>query len=169
MPVDLDEFALAKLAREMAMNIRNYKTVFEDFGITEEDYYEIEKIEFYKRAKEQFTLEWNSVLSVADRVKLKSAVLSEEVLHTFGKRMLRETTPTEDVVNGLKLLCKNAGIGEGKEGTANAERFVITINMGADTEHYDKSITIDAKDISPEPKIVGDAKVKSRLLDIGKK
>ena len=38
---DLDEYAMAKLAREMAMAIRNYKDIFADFGITEEDYYEI--------------------------------------------------------------------------------------------------------------------------------
>ena len=70
MTADLDEFALAKLAREMAMNIRPYKAVFEDFNISEEDYYEIAKNEFYIRAKEQFALEWNSALSVNERVKL---------------------------------------------------------------------------------------------------
>ena len=51
---DLDEDAMAKLAREMAMDIRNYKDIFADFGISEEDYYEIAKTRFYMRAKEQF-------------------------------------------------------------------------------------------------------------------
>ena len=32
---DLDEFTLAKLAREMAMNIRPYKPIFADYGIDE--------------------------------------------------------------------------------------------------------------------------------------
>jgi hypothetical protein len=30
----LSETAMAQLAREMVMNIRNYKVVFDDFGIT---------------------------------------------------------------------------------------------------------------------------------------
>jgi hypothetical protein len=54
-----------------------------------------------------------------------------------------------------KLLAKNAGVGEAKNGDKPlSERFVITINLGADVdgkpvvEKYDKSITIDAHDIA---------------------
>ena len=50
------------------MNIRNYKDVFADFGIDENDYQQIEKTEFFRKAKEQFALEWNSALSSVDRV-----------------------------------------------------------------------------------------------------
>lgn len=150
---DLDEYAMAKLAREMAMCIRNYKDIFADFGITEEDYYEIGKNEFYKRAKEQFALEWNSTLSTADRVKITSAAGAEQGLLTITKRMLDPHEPFPGVLSAFKQLCQNAGIGDPKTSPANAsERFVITINMGADVEHYDKSITVDANDISPEPK-----------------
>ena len=85
---------MAKLAREMAMNIRHYQAMFADFGITEEDYYEIEQeLEFFKRAKEQFALEWNSALSAADRVKMTSATAAEEVLATITKRMLNPQEP----------------------------------------------------------------------------
>ena len=86
--VDLSETALAKLAREMAINIRNYKDIFDDFKITEEDYYEICKLDFFKRAKEQFALEWNSALSAADRVKLTSATSAEEILPVVTRRAL---------------------------------------------------------------------------------
>ena len=158
---DLDEFALAKLAREMAMNIRPYQAVFDDFGITEEEYYEILKIDFYRRAKEQFALEWNSALSVNERVKLISASYVEETLPVIGRRMLRETEPFASVIDAGKYLARNAGLGEPKTAANTSERFVITINLGADTvEHYDKSIAIDANDISPTP----DTKVKALPL-----
>jgi hypothetical protein len=108
---DLDEFALAKLAREMAMNIRPYQAVFSDFGIDESDYYEIAKQDFFKRAKEQFTLEWNSVLSVNERTKLLSATGYEEALPVICKRLLRENESLRDVIDGAKMLSKNAGLG----------------------------------------------------------
>jgi hypothetical protein len=143
---DLNEIELAKLAREMAMNIRNYKKVFADFNISEEDYYEICKIEFFKRAKEQYTVEWNSALSTADRVRILSAAGAEATLPTICKRMLDPNEPLSSVIDGGKYLTKNAGIGEVKAGPGNnGERFIIQINLGADengheiVEVYDKS------------------------------
>jgi hypothetical protein len=151
---DLDEFALSKLARELAMNIRNYKLVFADFNITEEDYYEIEKIDFFRRAKEQYTLEWNSALSAADRVKLVSAAYVEATLPTIGRRMLNENEPLSNVIDAGKFLARNAGIGEPKNGFAQSDRFIIQLNIGNDSngkeivEIYNKSIAVSTNDVN---------------------
>lgn len=162
--IDLDEFAMAKLAREMAMAIRNYKDIFADFNITEEEYYEIAKHDFYKRAKEQFALEWNSALSAAERVKLISASYAEEVLPIVTRRAMNRDEPLVSVLGAFKQLCQNAGIGDPKNQTANAaERFVITINMGADVEHYDKSIAINANDIDVSAAKDPDAKLREEI------
>jgi hypothetical protein len=155
MAVDLDDFALAKLAREMAIGIRNYQAIFADFGITEEDYYEIQKIEFFKRAKDQFALEWNSALSVHDRTKLKAASAVEEALQKLGKRMLRDDEPLTSATDVAKLFARIAGMGEPKAEKANsAERFVININLGGDVEHYDKSIEVTSNDIAPSQPLI---------------
>jgi hypothetical protein len=146
-PDHFDEFAMAKLAREMAMNIRNYKTIFEDFGIDEEQYYEIAKHEFFKRAKEQFAIEWNSALSANDRVKLIMAAYTEEMLPKIGAGALDDSKPLSDRLAVFNSFCKGAGIGEAKPNGNGAERFVININMGGDIEHYDKAIAID---VTPE-------------------
>jgi hypothetical protein len=146
---DLDEFALAKLAREMAMNIRNYKAIFEDFGITEEDYYEISKIEHFKRCKEQFSLEWNSSASAADRSRLIMAAYTEQCAPAMARGVLDETKPFSDRIDGFKSLMKGAGIGEAKNDRGSAERFIININLGGEVETYDKSLTIDANDVAP--------------------
>ena len=151
---DLDEYAMAKLAREMAINIRSYKDVFADFGITEEDYYEICKLDFFKRAKEQFALEWNSALSAADRVKLTSATAAEEILPVVTRRALDPNEPLVSVLGTFKQVCMNAGIGDPKAEQKPNERFVITINLGADTETFNKSVAIDANDISLETKSI---------------
>jgi len=150
---DLDEFALAKLAREMAMAVRKYTDIFADFQITEEDYYLIEKNEFYARAKAQFALEWNSSLSATERVRVISAAYLEQVLPVLGAKATDRAENLGAATEVAKFLARNAGIGEGKtDAKSAAERFVITINLGADVdgrpviERYDKSIAIDAND-----------------------
>lgn len=141
---DLDEFALARLAREMAMAVRSYKDIFSDYEIDESDYYEIEKNEFYKRAKAQFAIEWNSALSAADRVKVISASYLEQMLPVLGAKATHAGTTIGDATELAKLFSRNAGIGEGKgDGKSAAERFVITINIGEDSKTYDKPLVID--------------------------
>ncbi|HEX6826628.1 MAG TPA: hypothetical protein VF077_09975 [Nitrospiraceae bacterium] len=154
MSTDLDEFAMAKLAREMAMNIRNYKVIFEDFGISEEDFYEISKNEFYQRAKTQFALEWNSSLSATERVKYISAAYLEQVLPVIGAKALNREENLGAATDVAKFLARNAGIGEPKnDAKTAAERFVIQINLGADVdgkpivEKFDKSVEVDANDV----------------------
>lgn len=144
---ELNETTIAQLAREMVMNIRPYKVVFEDFGITEEAFYEIAKTEYYQRVKDHYTLEWNSALSAADRVRLISASFAEQGLTIMGQRMKDPTEPLTSALDTFKTFCKNAGIGvDNKAAPTASERFVITINLGADTEHYNKSIEINPND-----------------------
>jgi hypothetical protein len=148
---DLDEFAMARLAREIAMAIRPVLTVFEDFGITPEDYYLIEKNEFYKRCKEQFALEWNSTLSTADRVKITSAAGAEQGLLTVTKRMLNPQEPFPGVLDAFKTLCRNAGIGDPKQENKASERFQTTINIGEEVKTFDKSLLPDTNVIELQP------------------
>jgi hypothetical protein len=148
---DLDEHKLAKLANEMAMNIRPVQAIFADYGIDENDYYAIEKIPYYQRAKERYTLEWNSTLTTKERVGMSSAYILEQILPIIGARAMSPTEPLASVNDTAKLLARNAGVGEVKQQNANsADRFIITINLGADVdgkpvvEHYDKSVAPDA-------------------------
>jgi hypothetical protein len=141
---------LAQLAREIAMNIRDREAILADFDLTERDYARIEQLDFYKRALDQMTIEWNSALSTNERVKLYSAAAIEKALPVLSRRMLNEKEPLSSAVECGKFLARNAGIGDAKQPMPNnSERFVITINLGADVEKYDKSIKIDAND-TPE-------------------
>jgi hypothetical protein len=150
LPSNFDEFAMAKLAREMAMNIRNYQVIFDDFGISEEDFYEISKNEFFKRAKEQFAIEWNSALSAADRARLISAAYAEELLPVMGQAVLDENKPLSDRTDVYKIICKNGGLGEPKLGPGANERFVISIRINDQVQKFDKSVEINPNDIAPD-------------------
>jgi len=155
MAPDLDESTLAKLAREIVMNIRNYKETFETFGITEEDYYEIEKNEFFKKVKEQFAIEWNATTSTSERLKVGAMAYFEQLLPRLTRRAIAGEDTLAASTEVGKLLMKTAGMGEQTKGEPNlAERFVITINMGGDTEKFDKPLditTIDAPVLTPAP------------------
>jgi hypothetical protein len=147
-PDDFDEFKMAKLAREMAMAIRPAAAIYADFGIDPEIFYQVQKHEFYKRAKEQFALEWNSTLSAADRVKMVSATAAEQGLPVITRRMLNPNEPFMSSLTAFKQLCQNAGIGDPKFEQKSSERFVITINLGGDdVKTYDKSIAPEGKTI----------------------
>jgi hypothetical protein len=154
MAVDLDVAAMAKLAREMAMGIRNYRDIFKDFDITEEEYYEVSKNEFFKKLKEQFSTEWNSANSTEERLRLGSLAYLEQMLPAATRQALKSDTPLASATDWSKVLMKMAGVGEVKgEKDHQAERFVIQINMGADTETYNKSIEVNPDDIPPPKKI----------------
>jgi hypothetical protein len=143
---DLDDVALAKLARELVMNIRNYREIFADYGIDETDFYQIEKNEFFVKVKEQFAREWNSVGSTKDRVQVGSLAYFEQLLPVLTRRALRDDTNLAVANDVGKLLMKSAGMERGEGDKADAERFVIQINMGADVETFDKPIAIGIED-----------------------
>ena len=49
-----------------------------------------------------------------------------------------------DLAKALDTFASN-----GPETAPASDRFVITINLNGDVEHYDKSITINADDVAP--------------------
>jgi hypothetical protein len=155
--IDLDESQLAKLARELVMNVRNYTLVFADFGIDENDYQHIEKNVFFRKVKEQFAIEWNAATSTEERVRIGSLAYVEQILPVITRRALLPDANLGQSTDVGKLLMKAAGIGEPKSEKTNAERFVITINLGADTETYDKPLAIGVDDV----KIIESQKVES--------
>jgi len=145
---DLDESNMIKLAGELVMNIRNYKLVFADYGIDENDYYELEKNAFFKRAKEMFALEWNSINSTADRVRIKSLAGYEHMMPTLIRRAIAEDTPLAAAASVASTLAKTSGLGTDNKTAGNAsERFIIQINLGADVETFNKSIEINPHDV----------------------
>ena len=145
---DLDEFALAKLAREMAMNIRNYKAIFADFGIDERTTTRSRRTS--STSGPRSSSRWSGIqpLSATDRVKLISAAYLEQVLPVIGAKALNadENLGAADRRRQDSSPRTPASARPRPTRKTAAERFVITINLGADVEgkpvieKYDKSI-----------------------------
>jgi hypothetical protein len=65
--------------------------------------------------------------------------------------MTNEQSNPRHKIEAFKELRQTASIGDGAEERSNSDRFVITINLGADVvEHYNKSIEINPHDVSPD-------------------
>jgi hypothetical protein len=142
-----DHVKLASLARDLAMNVKDVPDVLKDYGITEEMAHELEQIEFFRHALETAIIEWNGPKNTPARVGLNSAALLEKGLTVIGARMMNREEPLTAAVDAGRLLAKLAGIGEKEKEASDAERFVITINLGADEKiKIDKPI---AKDVTP--------------------
>lgn len=154
---------LAKLAREVAMNIRDLPVVLKDYGLTADDYNtHIYPNPFYRRTLDNYIQEWNSAVSTQQRIKVEAAATLEDSLHHLGARMNKNDENLPAVVEAAKLFAKLAGVdGQAATGGGSAEKFSITINLGADTQlHYERDITptppIDETPVLSKPKDVSD-------------
>src|SRR6476646_1404008 len=65
----------------------------------------------------------------------------------LGKIMRDPNANERHRIDSIKTL--DALASNGAEAAAAGARFEITINLGSDTEHYSKSIAIDANDVDP--------------------
>jgi hypothetical protein len=162
---DLDDIQMAALARELVMNIRNYKETFALFGIDEKDYQLIEKNEFFRKVREQFTLEWNASTSTDERIRLQHLAYLEKLSPVLARRAMQPDANLSASTDVAKIFMKGSGMGEPKSEKASAERFIITINMGGETETYDKSIEINPNDTA-STEIGNDARREPRAREV---
>ena len=90
------------------------------------------------------TGEWNSALNTNERIKIKAAAAVEDWLTEAYVRLHDASENLPAKVELGKLLARIAGVGlaNAELAGAAAERFHITINLGADARlTYDKTIT----------------------------
>lgn len=126
---------LAKLAREMAMDIKERHVILQDFGLSQVQYdFLAEHNEFFKNALSAASIEWHAPLSTAERIKVEAAAILEDSLPGLGARMQNKAEGLPGVIEAAKLFAKVAGVGE-REGSSagSGERFTINIDLGGDT------------------------------------
>lgn len=139
---------LAKLAREVVMQIRDLDDILAAFCITPEQYAAIAALPFFKHALEAISIEWNSSLSTAQRIKLSSQAILEDSLTKLGARMTDEKETLPAVVEAGKLFAKLGGVGEADKSQTIGEKFTININLGGDNK---LAVEVGAATPSEEP------------------
>lgn len=147
---ELTPAQMAKLAREVVMQIREVKDILLDFGVTPGQYARLVDHPSYKRILDAISIDWNTASNTEQRIKIAAAAILEDNLSTLGARMGSDKEPLREVIEAGKLFSRLAGVASEQEGGRAAEgKFVINIDLGADAklrfEKDDGKKTIDVQ------------------------
>lgn len=125
---------LAKLARDVAMDIKDRHVVLKDFNLTHAQYDFLEAHnEFYKNALQAACIEWHAPLSTQKRIAIEAAAILEDSLLGLGTRMQSKHEGLPGVIEAAKFFGKLSGVGERDAGSSGSgERFTINIDLGGD-------------------------------------
>ena len=142
LPKHLTPGLIARLARDVVMELKALPDILAPYCITELQYARIKEMPFFKRVFEDFTVEWNRVTSTPERIRLISAVMLEEGLPRMGAQMIdKDVSPAIAIETG-KFFAKIAGVGESKTDGVVGEKFVINISLGEETKlQFTKDVT----------------------------
>lgn len=154
---------LAKLAREIAMDIREKTVILQEFKLSVPQYEFLEGYNpFYREALASACREWQAPLTTQERITVEAAAILEDSLLTIGARMRNAGEGLPGVVEAAKLFAKIAKVDVAdSRNAAPGERFAINIDLGGD-----KKITIEA---APAPQADADGLVLSALPAIPQK
>lgn len=132
---DLTPAQLAKLAREVVMEIREIKDILPQFGVTAAQYSRLAEHPAYKRILDAISIDWNCATNTESRIKISAAAILEENLHVLGARMGSDSEPLREAIEAGKLFSRLAGLSSSEEGSAAAAgKFVINIDLGQDAK-----------------------------------
>lgn len=135
------EEKMAAIALEIAMDINELPIILKNNGVSPEQFIAIERSPFFIRILDSYTQAWKAAANTPERLKIKGAILLEQVYPTLFKRMTDKTEPLNHVVQTAQFIAKTSGLGEPRDsGGGQGERFSITINLGGDTKlTFDKA------------------------------
>lgn len=127
------------LVRDLAVNMYDLPVILKKHGLTQAQHDLLSKNEFFQRALESSTIEWNAPQSAHKRLALASSTGIEDALPTLVARLSRTDEPLSGVVPLLKVLAEMSGaVGQAKALPTANEKFKITINLGGDSIKFDK-------------------------------
>ncbi len=137
------EDRLVQLAREIAMDIHPLPEVLKRLNITNNQWEEIQRNPRFNGYLEDAVVTWCSALNGPERIKVKSLAAIEDWLLTAYGYLQDEKSSLRDKVELAKMMARLAGVGEKAAGELPVgEKISITINMGEQTMHVDKSAPI---------------------------
>ncbi len=159
---------IVALARDLAIGMYDEPALLKKHEITAEQYATLQSVPYFQKVVAQLAEEWHAPKSAQQRLAIQTAVGLEQVLPDVIARATVKHEPLNGVAQLVKVLADIAGANQtaGKQQAAPREQFKITINLGADTEVYNKSkptIVVDnaptdqGLEVAEQPKGQGDA------------
>lgn len=140
-----NDLKLLKLAREIAMDMRELDDILKSHSVTRSEWQKISTNTKFLDYLRKSTEEWQSATNTAERVRIKSLAFVEEALPEFFARAHDNRENLSAKTEVLKAVSRFAGIGvSGTEAGITGERFSVTINLGED-----KNVKIE-RDVTPK-------------------
>jgi len=135
-----DHSTLVKLAREIAMDLRELPDILKTYGMDDETWERTREHPYFQQVLTEEIATWQGALNTSERVKIKAGAQLEDWMPELHARLhdAREALPAK--IEGAKLLARLAGYGvSGADIKDEGTRFnlQIVINPGRTT-------TIDA-------------------------
>lgn len=129
-----DDIKLVKLAREIAMGLKDLPDVLFDNALTQREFEEIQRLPHFAGMLAAGRREWADLGSTEDRVRVKSAAMLEEFLPELYARLNDRDEPLMAKIKALEHIAKLAGIGDRDIPTLGApgDKVQVIINLGAD-------------------------------------
>jgi hypothetical protein len=138
-----DDMKLVKLAREIAMGIKDIPDILFDNGLIQREFEAIQRLPHFNKMLASEIAAWASATNTQERVKLKAGAMIEEYLPELYARLNDREEPLMGKIKAMELVTKMAGFGErdlpalGSPG----DRVQVIINLGADTKlEYQKQL-----------------------------
>lgn len=145
------EIDIVKLAREIAMDLRELSEILKLHAITNEEFERLKRLPYFNKVLTAELEAWQAATNTQERVRLKAAAMMEEYLPELFKRMVDPNQDLMKAVKGAELVTKLAALGEADKGAFDpSNRVVITINMGNDSK-LQVSKTLPPQVIDHEP------------------
>jgi hypothetical protein len=136
-PTPLD---LARLAREIAMDMLDVPTILRLNEVTDQDWERIQNNPQFVSMLNAMARDFQSVQNTKERVKLKASTGVEAVLETILEDVVDRDIPLGQRIEAMKMLAKLGELGEQKEGGGAGEKVSIQIHIGERAE----PVVIDA-------------------------
>jgi hypothetical protein len=129
-----NDSVLLKLAREIAMDIREIADILATYELDDAMWQEIQGNWTFKQYLRGAIEEWNSATNTQERVKMKALSMVEEALPEFYTRMHDKGESLQHKTEVFKTITKLAGLERTANDPGTGERLTVTINLGADQQ-----------------------------------
>ena len=138
-----DDMKLVKLAREIAMGIKDLPDILFDNGLVQYEFEAIQQLPHFNKMLAAELAAWGSAVNTGERVKLKAGAMIEEYLPELYARLNDRDEPLMGKIKAMELISKMAGFGQSDIPQAGApgDRVQVIINLGADYKlEYQKQL-----------------------------
>lgn len=138
-----DEAKLVKLARQIAMGIKDLPDILFDNSLTLREFEVVKTHPLFCRALAGEVKAWEGASNTVERVKVKAASMLEEYLPEMYARLNDVKEPLIAKMKAIEVITKLAGMGgsEAQAAGSPGDKVHVIINLGADVKlQYEKQL-----------------------------